>query len=367
VEEHTLAKLPLTTHQAQLHQHLLLLGRILTVRLPRASISSMALNTNLGRASRTDHTNSKAPTSLTMRTSNLVVVNSMVASSILAQPSNTARINNSTGPVPPMEAINSSRVRTSNMVEALSEGAHTYRTTTRSRLRLQEVRPNKDNNKDSSISPLPLDINRSISHPGRVILILKPTEANSAVHQTSIYKATVRPQLVVPSSILLPHLEDLPGDTTLPTMGGMETSSPLMVISRTTAAVLLLFLTEAIPNNNMGDLTEGLTQSCTEKPRTHIFFSPVVKRIWSFLIRDRESSSSRPLRAVSFTTHMHLTTACSKWQCLSTIIHRIEYRHQGLQMAENDAMGRRVMRNMINVDSRMHFTSPLLCRRHHNY
>lgn len=260
-EEHTLAKLPLTTHQAQaqakLHRRLLLLERILTVRLRQASTSSMAL------------------TSLTMRTSNnLVLASSMVVSSILAQPSNTARISNSTVPVPPMEAINNSRVRTSNMVETLSEGAHTYRTTTRSLLRLQEVRPSKDN-MDNSISPLLLDINRSTSRLVRVILTLNPTVANSAGHQSSmasIHRATAHPQLVVLSSILLPHLEDLPGDTTLPTMGDMETSSHLTVISRNTAVALLLFLTEAIPNNNMGDLTEGLTRSCTEKPRTHIFF-----------------------------------------------------------------------------------------------
>jgi hypothetical protein len=372
VEEHTLAKLPLTTHRAQLlrlHQHLLLLERILTARLRQAS---MALNTNLGRVSLTAPTSSKAPSIPTMRTSNnLVVVNIMVTSSILAQPSNTARISNSTVPILPMEAINSSQVRTSSMVETLLEGARTCRTTTRSLLHLQGVRPSKDNmgNKDSSISPLLLDSNRSISRQVRVILILKPTEANSAVHLISMPnspRATVRPQLVVPSSILLPHLEDLPEDTTIPTMGVMGTSSLLTVISRTTAAALLLFLTEATLNNNMGDLTEGLTRSCTEKLQTHIF-SPVVKRIWSFLIRDRESSSNRPFRGVSFATYMHSTTACSIWQCLSTRIHRIEYRHQGLYRAENEVTGRRVMRNMINVDSRMHFTSPLLCRRHHNY
>lgn len=293
VEEHTLAKLPLTTHQAQLprpHQHPLLLERILIARLRRAITSSMALNPD--RVSLMDRTSNKAPTSPTMRTSNnLLAANSMVASSILAQPSrNTARISNSTAPVPPTEAINSSRVRISSMAETRSEGARICRTTTRSLLPLQEVHPSKDS-MDSSISPLLLDSNHSFNHRViRVILILKPTEANSAVHLTSmpsipsIPRATMRPQLVVPNSILLPRLEDLPEDITLPTVEVMGTSSPLTVISLTkAAAALLLFLTEAILNNNMEDLTEGLTRSCTEKPQTPIF-SPVVKKIWSFSI-----------------------------------------------------------------------------------
>lgn len=287
MEEHTLAKLPLTTHQAQLprpHQHPLLLERILIARLRRAITSSMALNPD--RVSLMDRTSNKAPTSPTMRTSNnLLAANSMVASSILAQPSrNTARISNSTAPVPPTEAINSSRVRISSMAETRSEGARICRTTTRSLLPLQEVHPSKDS-MDSSISPLLLDSNHSFNHRViRVILILKPTEANSAVHLTSMPRATVRPQLVVPNSILLPRLEDLPEDITLPTVEVMGTSSPLTVISLTkAAAALLLFLTEAILNNNMEDLTEGLTRSCTEKPQTPIF-SPVVKKIWSFSI-----------------------------------------------------------------------------------
>lgn len=294
MEEHTLAKLPLTTHQARLprlHQHPLLLERILIARLRQAITSSMALNPD--RVSLTDRTSNKAPTSPTTCTSNnLLAANSMVTSSILAQPSrNTARISNSTAPVPPTEAINSSRVRISSMAETRSEEARTCLTTTRSLLPLQEVLPSKDNmgNKDSmdnSISLLLLDSNHLTNHQVMVILTLKPTEANSAVHlinMPSSPKATVRPQLVVPSIILLPHLEDLLEDIALPTAEVMGTSSPLTVINLTKAAALLLFLMEAILNNNMEDLTEGLARSCTEKPQTPIF-SPVVKKIWSFLI-----------------------------------------------------------------------------------
>jgi hypothetical protein len=240
----------------------------------------MALNTNPGRISHTGRTSSKALTSLIMRTSsNLVAASNMVASSILAQTSNTARTSNSTAKTLPMEAINSNRVRISNTVATLSEGAHTCRITIHSLLRPQEARLSKVNmgNKDSmgnSISPHHLDSKRSTSQQVRVILIHKPTEANSAARLTSMpisHRDIVHPQLAAPSSTLLPHLEHLPEDTTLPTTGVMGTTSPLTVTSRTTAVVLLLFLAEAIPNNNMGDLTEGLTRSCTENHKP-IFF-----------------------------------------------------------------------------------------------
>lgn len=260
-EEHTLDKLPLTTHQVlilRLHQRHLLLDRILTARPRQASTRSMVLSTNRARISPMARTNSNR------------VVSSMVANNTLAQTSSTARISNSQAL--PTEVLSSSQVRISSTAATRSEPARIFRIPTPFLLHLRGVLLSKANtvNRGSmgnNTSHLLLGNNRSTNRQATATPILRAMEDNSAARLTTI---------------LLRHLEDLREDIIPPTPGVKEMSNPLTATSRTTTVARLLSHMVTTLNNNTEDLTEGPLQRRMENLQPK-YFSTVVKRIRSLL------------------------------------------------------------------------------------